>query len=203
MIVGFSGKIGTGKTETCTHIRQRLQALNFPVEIVSFGRLVKEEVAEKYGFPVEWCFSQAGKGRTIYDVYNIPKKLIPPDVHAGRRLTVRMALQYYATEVVRQQDPDYWIKKAAEAIESKKATGCRLFLIDDVRFPNELAFVKQQGPCYRLYPYDGWEPGLEASHISETALDSVIFDEAFEPAYGTLPILAERIAERIRAIYNI
>lgn len=202
MIVGFSGKMGTGKTTLAGLILNRLHGLHFPAEIVSFGSLVKTEAAGKYGFPVEWAYSPEGKSRTVA-LLGLPALLIPPDVRAESRLSVRRALQYYATEVVRQQDPDYWVHKAAEHIASRKAAGARLFLVDDVRFPNELAFILRHGVCYRLYPYDGWEPGAESAHVSETALDSVIFDEGFEPPYGTLPSLAERIFQRIRNLYNI
>lgn len=73
----------------------------------------------------------------------------------------------------RQQDPMYWINKVAKNIPE-----CRYVLITDMRYPNEMEWVKERGgvtvrvkrPDYQPDPADN------AAHISETALDDVVMD---------------------------
>lgn len=54
---------------------------------------------------------------------------------------MRRALQLWGTEYRREQDPDYWLKRSAVALDSFR--GDAHFC--DVRFPNEIAFVRRRG----------------------------------------------------------
>jgi hypothetical protein len=53
---------------------------------------------------------------------------------------MRIVLQYHGTEYRRAQDPDYWVKRAAEALPTHGK-----FVFTDVRFPNEFAMIKGLG----------------------------------------------------------
>ena len=204
MIIGLSGKMGTGKTTLASLLCVRLVATGkLTATRLSFGEAVKREVAERYGFPVEWCYSPAGKAKTFSTAAIVEKEMLPPHMRfSPTRMTVRQALQYYATDYMRSKDPDHWIDKTAKDAEEARRGGCRIIVVDDVRFPNELEYVQRYGVCYRILPYDGWQPSYESAHTSETALDRAQFDDSFEPSYGELPILAERIADRVRALYG-
>jgi hypothetical protein len=75
----------------------------------------------------------------------------------------RSLLQFWGAEYRRAQDPDYWVRQLAQRIELEKPEIC---LISDLRFQNELAFVKQYGEAVRVD-----RAGLPPStHVSETAL---------------------------------
>lgn len=76
----------------------------------------------------------------------------------------------------RQQDQDYWVRQLHGLITVlNKQGGIPNFVITDMRFPNEFAFVRNHGGKVirlahgdRNYPLAGT---LAASHASETALD--------------------------------
>jgi hypothetical protein len=75
----------------------------------------------------------------------------------------RPLLQWWGTEYRRSIDPDYWVRQLAQRIELEKP---QIALITDMRFPNEMAFVKQYGETI-LVQRDGLPP---STHASETAL---------------------------------
>ncbi len=75
----------------------------------------------------------------------------------------RTLLQWWGTEYRRSIDPDYWVRQLANTIELEKP---QIALITDMRFPNEMAFVKQYGETVRV-DRNGLPP---ATHASETAL---------------------------------
>jgi hypothetical protein len=78
----------------------------------------------------------------------------------------RTLLQWWGTEYRRSIDPNYWVKQLAERIEKENPAYA---LIADMRFPNEMAYVKQHGFAVLVD-----RPGLPPStHASETALDNV------------------------------
>ena len=168
MIIGISGKIGTGKTTLSNLLLERLPGY----ERVAFGDCLKEETAETFGFPLEWAYSERGKAQTV----EFERERIPYE------MTVRELLQWYGTDVCRAADPDYWIKAMADRIGDKTNV-----IIDDVRFPDEAEFVEARGGfLVRLGEYPGWKPGPHANHASETALDSYRFPLMIRPDYGKL-----------------
>jgi len=75
----------------------------------------------------------------------------------------RSLLQFWGAEYRRAQDPDYWVRQLAQTIELEKP---QIALISDLRFENEMQFVKQYGEAVRV-DRDSLPP---ATHISETAL---------------------------------
>jgi len=75
----------------------------------------------------------------------------------------RTLLQWWGAEYRRAQDPDYWVRQLAFTIELEKP---QIALISDLRFENEMKFVKQYGEAIRV-DRDSLPP---ATHISETAL---------------------------------
>jgi hypothetical protein len=75
----------------------------------------------------------------------------------------RPLLQWWGTEYRRSIDENYWVRQLAQRIELEKP---QIALISDMRFPNEMAFVKQYGETVRVD-----RAGLPPStHASETAL---------------------------------
>ena len=57
----------------------------------------------------------------------------------------RTILQHLGTEVCRNIDPDYWTKRWEENMNDAIAHGAEVILCDDLRFPNELEFLKSKG----------------------------------------------------------
>lgn len=82
----------------------------------------------------------------------------------------RTLLQFWGAEYRRAQDPDYWVRQLANTIELEKP---QIALISDLRFPNEMRFVKQYGEAVRVD-----RAGLlPSAHASETALADVSDEE--------------------------
>lgn len=75
----------------------------------------------------------------------------------------RSLYQWYGSEYRRSIDPDYWVRQLAQCVELEKP---QIALIDDMRFENEMAWVKQYGETVRV-DRDGLPP---STHVSETAL---------------------------------
>lgn len=83
-----------------------------------------------------------------------------PECPLGKQ---RALLQFWGSEYRRSIDPEYWVRQLAQRIELEKP---QIALISDMRFPNEMVFVKQHGETVRV-DRDGLPP---ATHASETAL---------------------------------
>lgn len=180
-IIGFSGKIGTGKTTVCKIlVGMCISDYVYPVpHIMSFGDSLKEEASRVYSFPLEWAYRRKDAKVRICPAY-VPHQLIDPEW--DDEPTVREILQFYGNDIVRRRDPDHWVRFLDERIRAGDNDG-QFVLIDDVRFPNELEYVRSHGVCYRLEPYEGWNHSSE--HTTETILDDAVFDDKFCPQFGT------------------
>src|SRR4030095_4994300 len=54
---------------------------------------------------------------------------------------VRRLHERFGTEVMRAEDPNYWIRQLAREIEDLRLNGHRKIVVSDVRFPNEAEFI--------------------------------------------------------------
>ena len=187
MIIGISGKIGCGKSTLTQHLMMYLAGY----KRIAFGDLLKQETANAFNFPLDLCYSQEGKltrfrisrlyenvvraqgpilGAAFYKAFANPDKL---GRNRAPKVSVRELLQFYGGNRVQVADKNYWVGAVANALSDLYAPPQEpMAIIDDVRFPNEANFVKDNdGILIRIEPYDVWEPGPYAQHISETALD--------------------------------
>jgi hypothetical protein len=164
-IIGISGKIGTGKSTVAKFlISEKLYNWN----IVSFANLLKNEASRKYRFRIADAYSEEGKN-------------LPVVLREGGSMTIRQLLQKHGSDM-RSVDKDYWVN--AMAVRLSMLSVYPGVVIDDVRFMNELEYVKSKnGKIIRLNPYPGYDK--ESDHESETALDGYKdFDMTFTPEYG-------------------
>ena len=160
MIIGISGKIGTGKSTIAGHAAMILRQAGERVEAIPFGMLLKKECSLRFQFPLEYTMSQAGKQHIIFH-YDLP----------GGAMSVRRILQWYGTDVCRAKDPAHWIKLMGVVLDGVKS-GVHI-IIDDVRFANEAQLVQDRGGfLVRVHPYQGYRLSSDAGHKSETALDT-------------------------------
>lgn len=88
---------------------------------------------------------------------------VSPQYPYGKHRTL---YQFWGTEYRRSIDDSYWVRQLAQRIELEKP---QIALIDDMRFENEMQFVKQYGESVKVDRGD-LPP---ATHLSETALDNV------------------------------
>lgn len=186
-VIGLSAKLGCGKTTVANMILELVPK----AARAAFADNLKVEVANNYGFPLELCYSEAGKGSLVFLGEEGMANL------GAHTMSVRSVLQKHGTEYRRAQDPLYWDNKMREVLTLHRENGTPLVVVDDVRFPSECDLIREfGGSLYRLQPYPGWKPGKNADHISETALDSFDgWDAVFEPAKGMEQLRG--VAERI------
>lgn len=175
-LISLSGKIGVGKTAVSNMLLERL-----PGSIrIAFGDPLKRECAKTYGFPLELCYSEAGKNTTVF-LGDKGLELLGADC-----LSVREVLQKHGM-MRRAQDADYWVKQMREYLKCARISRVQVIINDDCRMENEAALIREfNGALYRLQPYPGWKPGKYATHESETALDAYPYwDCVFCPEKGT------------------
>lgn len=179
LLIGLSGKIGCGKSYLADILSKRIGLYK-----LSFGYELKKETSEAFNFPLDWCNTVEGKNTIVFvPQFNCVK-------------TVRELLQYWGTDVRRKENPNYWIEKVKNHI---KIMSMSQFIIDDVRFPNEADFIKEQnGILIRLNPYPNYIPDPNSDHKSENALDDYEnFDLKYTPEYGSLQLVANDIVTKI------
>jgi len=163
MIIGISGKIGSGKSEVARQIRKTFPDKNF--KIVSFGYMVKKVASQLTGISLKTCLSR--KAKNIY----LPEW----------DMTLGKMYQKIGTDCMRDNlHKDTWVI-AAFAKYNKNEN----WIFDDVRFFNEANGIKERGGL--LIRLEGDPKGIRANdtrdpnHESETQLDNynrfdIIFD---------------------------
>lgn len=158
MIIGFSGKRGVGKTLSSMHLSKK-----HGFKIVSFAAELKNMAKTFFPFtPLD--FSEKGKERPYKD-------------HDWTPRDFAISLGKFA----RFFDEDYWVKKAGlDTAEGNIA-------IDDVRFPNEVEYIRGLGgKVVRLERFESLNIyGKNLDDPSETSLDKYhLFDYTIDPCWN-------------------
>jgi hypothetical protein len=214
MIIGISGKIGSGK-DTVGSIIQWLQlSKDYPVVwgpnynkaacagLGSFNNFMgtghtwrSDWEIKKFAFKMKQCVSIiTGVPLSGLEMMSVKNGLIGPD---WGDLTYRKLLQLLGTEVGRSIHENFWVNALfAEYYKScfvDRDNDFPKWIITDMRFPNELAAVKQRGGItIRLTREVECADPTIALHPSETALDDATFDHVIENN-GTIDELIEKV----------
>jgi len=156
VIIGFSGKMGSGKNYIAEQIVAKfLSQNNIPYLVIAFADQLKIEVMTKYNLSYDELFA-----------FKSPE--------------TRKILQEEGTELGRnKKGADIWIKYVANWIRIFQARGITHFLIPDVRFINEATWIKEQPNSYlikidaidRHQLYIGDKHFNMSNHQSEIQLD--------------------------------
>lgn len=150
-IIGFSGKKQSGKT-TATMFLSKMT----PSVVVCFADGLKNIIRVCFG--------------ATFEQLNGTNKEKNTKLACGK--TAREMMQIVGTDWFRAMDKDCWVRAMLNKLDRYRT---ELFIIPDVRFPNEVLFIqgqekshKRTGHVIRLLraPFAG-----EDEHASETALD--------------------------------
>jgi len=172
MIIGLSGKKGSGKNQVAEYFGQILGWRN--VNIIAFADPIKEIAVKYMGVDKNIAWGTQEEKESTYTAWSWED--IPPSKRSNynvttNRLTVRQLLQYIGTELFRQNiADDFWVKSCFNQIHNY-GDKYRHHIITDVRFPNEANEIKELGgKVVRLWR--GGDIQVDDKHASETALNN-------------------------------
>lgn len=135
MIVGVLGFIGSGKGT----VGEILTEYGF--HPISFASSVKDVASDMFGWPRELLEGATEESRKFREV---PDKFWSQEF--GYEFTPRKALQLLGTEVGRDIfHPDFWVIKSKQKMHTLMSEGVENFVITDVRFPNEMKMIQEEG----------------------------------------------------------
>ena len=159
MIIGFTGKLESGKTTTANYIKEF-----YPnTTVIAFADLLKE---------------------MIYNAGLCTKK----ELWGTKTKFSRLMMQKIGTEIIRKQvDDNFWVNEMKTKIENiKNVSSGKLIVIHDVRFLNECDMVRFfDGKIIRIIRPDHknnfikkWLKKIrpKKDHLSETEQDSIVAD---------------------------
>lgn len=186
MIIGISGKIGSGKDTLAEMLMDRMRSHNFQVR--KFAGKLKEMVAILTGCSISDLEDQDFKNKrlpALWTKYELLDFLRPTGIVYGSlaeaakapssnsqhsytiresRMTYRELLQKLGTEGVRNViHPNAWVNALIGENRGQN------WIITDVRFPNEADAVKATGGVMIRIERPG---GIVDNHPSETSLDN-------------------------------
>ena len=172
-VILISGKARHGKDTVASYIKEGLETCGYKVLITHYADLVKYVCTTYFGWD--------GK----------------KDEH-GRHL-----LQYIGTDVVRANDPDYWVRFVYEIAKLFKDEWDYM-IVPDARFPNEVNTFKDSEfeTVHVRVVRDNFDDGMteeQRNHASETALDECEPDKIIENN-GTLDDLMKKSVELVAEI---
>jgi hypothetical protein len=180
VLVGFGYRARNGKDTAVSAIIEARSG-QYDVRRYAFADVLKKEVndaAVDAGGMLE-LFKQGGvrgpnaRGLLHDDfvmfpswvIYDADADMSDPLCPLGKQRTL---LQWWGTDYRRNEDPNYWVEKLQEVIEKDKPA---IALISDMRFPNEVSWVKSSiDNCVVRVDRLGYR-SITPSHASETALD--------------------------------
>lgn len=144
-IIAISGHAQNGKDTVARMLKEELEERGFNVLTAHYGDLVKYICRTFFG----WDGNKDEYGRGL--------------------------LQYVGTDVIRKQQPDYWVDFIIQMLKFFSGNW-DVVLIPDARFPNEIRVLQEAGfhVTHLRVERPGFDNGLteeQKNHPSETALD--------------------------------
>lgn len=174
MIIAFSGRIGSGKSELAKICQNKgFEKLYFALPLKQLvANLIHvgiedinplKNVEKKYKFTKKDYIYLANET-------NIPFETIRDEMKNVKFNTVRQLLQFIGTDLIRKYNQNWHVNKIKTMIDENKN-----YVFDDVRFPNELKLIKELGgDCWFII-----RPTINnvSNHISEISLTWKDFDD--------------------------
>ena len=148
-IIGFTGQAGVGKTT----IARMLSRHQWQSDIVSFAGSLKGALQILTMLPSQHFTDAKLKEMLIDGVGKSPREL----------------MQLCGTEFVRKMvHPDFWVWRMHRVLADMREY--ELIMIDDVRFENEAALVRELGGTVVHLRRDFKSPTVHSGHESERSL---------------------------------
>lgn len=184
ILLGLSGKAGSGKSEVAKYLVNKYYFTE-----IKFAGPLKEDLSKMLEIPMSIIDPETLENRKIRDT-----KIIEP-----WGMTIREMLQKIGTDCFRKNFHEkFWIIRLDKLIK-KRFYGKRL-VISDVRFRNEIDYVIESGGHIFKVLRNAW-PGMNPDeHQSEMDLDEYDYPCFILENYTTFERLYERIDILIRQL---
>ena len=166
-VIGLAGRLGSGKTELARICEEKGYTRLY------FALPLKQLVADLIGVGlddinglknVEKDYNFGDKEYEIISVRtSIPLDNVREEMSKHKCKTVRQLLQVIGTDLIRENNKDWHVNEIRKMVQKD-----RDYVFDDVRFPNELALIRELGGiCWYIV-----RPKLDnvSNHISETSI---------------------------------
>lgn len=168
-IIGFCGRLQSGKT-TLANICEK-----YGYERIYFALPLKQLVGQLFNISIDYInkLKNVNGSYTLGDVEmkflsdetDIPLQVIK-DTLAKVDYTfknTRQIMQFIGTDIIRAYNPNWHVDRLEKMLEKDKK-----YVIDDIRFPNELALIERLGGSVWYVV----RPKLDnvSNHISETSI---------------------------------
>lgn len=176
-LIGLTGNAGHGKDT----VRAMLEDQGFVG--LAFADPIRQMIRE--------LLDSTGLDNAYMDERALKETAIP-----GLGVSYRRMAQTLGTEWGRALHPDIWLRLAAVFIDScvDADTTNTHFVISDVRFPNEAAWVRERGGAIWRVVRPGVDP--VSAHASEAEIELITPDLVIDNS-GDLDYLAERVGEAL------
>lgn len=167
LIIGFTGKQKSGKTMLSNYLYKEYGFIN-----TGFKSTLITEILDKFPILLD----------RLMEIYNIKHIM---DLFVEKPPAMRALMQEYGTDVRRNDDKDYWVKRFVDMLDKMKEDGCDMISVDDVRFLNEADTIKKQNGKVIMVR----KPGCDGDgHISEKEMDLIepdfFVDNSFDKDYA-------------------
>jgi hypothetical protein len=220
-VIGFSGKMGSGKSTAALLAKQHLMRITGEDwHVVAFGDALKVIVANMCETPLCLCYTDVGKamvppksprgldpsmfgvdaGMPSLDVHTIDKmnEVIANSLsHDDKPATIGRMLQLVG-QTVRTFEPDFWIDALEGTMDIDKN-----YIVEDVRYSNEFEWIRDSmlGIIGRINSSSqtNAKDGRDVVHFSETALDACTawhFEIDNSPPYSSGKLMSQ-LAEKL------
>ena len=166
MLIGLTGKAGSGKDTVASHL-----SAEHGFRRIAFADTLKQMAVELDPL-IPYGTSHHVRLRELLEWYGDNPD--PWDLAKGYT-EVRSVLQVLGV-AIRQLDPGFWINHSGLYTYRTESDLDRV-VVTDVRFENEVQAVKNLGGTVWRVVRPGAGAGTNAGHSSETALDNLICPE--------------------------
>ena len=167
MIIAFGGRIGSGKSELAKICQNKgFEKLYFALPlkklIADLIHVKLEEINGLKNVEKDYKFNKMDYLFLSKETH-IPYSTVNEEMSKVEFKTVRQLLQFIGTDLIRKYNTNWHVNKIREMIDPS-----RDYVIDDVRFKNELNLIRELGG-------DAWfiiRPTIDnvSNHESETSL---------------------------------
>ena len=162
LVIGIAGKKRNGKDTVARMLMSCAERAGIKATRRALADTLKEECARMIAIEL----GESGQVSKYLDVLQ--------EMHDdATKEKYRLLLQWWGTEFKRGMVSDnYWVDKLRDwLLQHKSHSQQEIFVVPDVRFPNEVEMIRQQGGLI----INVYRPELEVSdgHTSEHALDGM------------------------------